>query len=307
MKLEKIKDSSAWKLLANNSKFIEEFEKAIRKCSYHVKPNELKVELSDKKIKLSYDSKINNRDLDSQFKSFTSFEFFLDNDNNLIINEVSGRLESNYGYDFKNTFGGKLITNYSCEVYDEDGIELSYQSYVDKYVLDNDTFNNYQNDLEKVVTGIYNPGLYNKDNTYPKPNIIGEDGRFLKKNRTKDNLGIIEVFKCTLGKDNSISSNKEYYFNTFFDGTYSNSPELIHIMNGFPFATINNQDIRIKDDFAKLGLTGNNYQDIARERFLKELKESREKQVLKNQTILEKYDVMIEKVEKELGINNKTI
>ena len=292
MKLEEIKNTETWKKLAKNTQFTEVFAKIIRKCSYYVPFNELDIEITDRKIKLSFNSRVLNRDLDSQYKLFDSYEILLDD---------------NYGYDFTSTMGGKLITNYSTVSYDENGVELFYQSYGDKYLLTEEEFRVYEEDLPSVVMKKYNPMLPFDKKNYPRPRIIGNEGRFLRRTRTKNNLGIVEVSKCVFDKKkNSPDTNLEYYFNTFM-GTKANSPELIHIVNGFPFATVDGNKLRFKDDYAKLGLTDSNYQEVARERFLKELLTEREKHFDNNQNIINKYDMMIERIKKEKGKGTKTL
>ena len=310
MDLDKIKDTVTWKRLSNNPKFIEEFTRVIRQCLYHVNFDEISVEITDKKINISYCSKTKNRDLDSQYKLFNNVDFFLDDDNNLIINEASGRLESNYGYDFSNTIGGKLNTNYSCNVFDENGIELSFQSYGDKYYLNAEQFKDYNEDLKTKIISTYNPNLFvatSKESIYAIPGIVGNYSRFFKQIRSKDNLGIVKVSEYTFNGNSVKDEKEEYYFNTFFGNTIK-SPELIHVMNGFPFAVIDkNERLSFADDYLKLGLTNTNYQDVARERFLKELISEKEKKGPKDKSITDKYDMMIEKMEKELQRHHKMI
>ncbi len=306
MKIDQIKNTVTWKWLARNPKFKEKFIEVVSKSRYFVELDDLSFNVNEQKLKVFYTSKIKNRDLDSQFKLFKEIEFSLDDDNNLIINELSGRLESNYGYSFDNTDGGKLNTYYLCQVFDEDGIELQFRSYGDRYYLDARAFNTYKNDLSNVVCDIYNPYLIEdikNSEKYTHPKVIGNDSCFQKQMRLKDNLGIIEVLKCSFSKNRGVNDLKdEYYFNTFVGEKTTKNPELIHIMRGFPFATVDeNNLLKLNDDYQKLGLTTNNYQDIARERFLKELMEEKDKSE-KNQVILDKYEMMIEKMEKELGV-----
>lgn len=309
MKIDEVKDTITWQNLMAHPKFLEKFNEVIKRCSFYMNINDLIINVSDKKMIISYHSNVRNRDLDCQFKLFNRVELSIDEDNNLIINELSGSLESNYGYSFNDTNGGKLNTHYSCYVYDNLGIELSYQSYGDRYNIDKDTFNAYKEDFSSVIKEAYNPHLEsfkNKTGVYCHPNILGYDGRFLKQIRSHDNLGIVEVSKCSFNKQGINNAKEEYYFNTFFGSVASLTPELIHTISGFPFATIDeNNHLRVGEDYIKLGVTDKNFKEVARERFLKELKEQKEKYE-EDTMILDKYNLMIEKVSQGLDISSKT-
>ena len=81
------------------------------------------------------------------------------NKSNLVVNELSGSLRSNYGYDFDTTVGGVLDTSYTCETFDKDGIELAYQSYSDSYEVNEKQFFVYQAGFMKAIESAYNPNL----------------------------------------------------------------------------------------------------------------------------------------------------
>ncbi len=305
--IDEIKQNAIWQKLSVNPKFESEFEKCIRNCLYNVSGADLVFDISDNKLIVYYNSSIKNRDLDCQYKIFDKTEFYLDEENNLVVNKLDGRLESNYGYDFVNTDGGVAITNYMCQVYDNDGIELDYQGYSDKYHLTNEEFKVFKDGLKSVIEGAYNPNLAsyaNVTNVYPRSSIIGRDANFVRQIRSKENLGIVEVSKCSLTPDARIKNRKEeYYFNTFFTGVSKRSPELIHIINGYPFAVIdNNNKMNIDHDYIRLGLTDKNYREVARDRFLKELIESKNSLEYDDE-LLPKYDLMINKLES--GINEE--
>ena len=304
--IEKIKKTDIWNRLLSNPKFELEFEKFINNASYVVDNDDLVFDLRNNKLIIYYTSGIKERDLDCQFKSFEQTEFSLDEDNNLTINSLNGKLESNYGYDFNNTLGGVINTHYSNVVYDNDGVELNYQSYSDKYHLDDNQFNTFKNDLRGVILSAYNPNLASLTKTNPHPNVVGKYGRYIRQSRSKDNLGIVKVTKYMMSSNANIKNlEEELYFNTFYGNNSANTPELIHIMNGFPFANFDNETFVIKNDFAKLGLTSRNYQEVARDRFLKELNESK-KTVMNIQEALEKYNLMINRIEKEMNIKERT-
>lgn len=303
MKIDEIRDTITWQNLMVHPKFLESFEEIIQRCSLYMDINDLIISVSDKKMTISYHSDVLDRDFDCQFKLYNHVELSLDNDNNLIINESSGTLESNYGYSFKDTLGGKLNTRYSYHVYDADGIELSYQSYGDRYILDQNTFDAYKKDFSTVIKEAYNPKLgmsTNNQKPYNRPSVMGSERRFLKRVRSGDNLGIVKVIKCSFDS----RPKEEYYFNTSFGGMTNASPELMHLISGFPFATMEDSHLKIMNEYQGLGINDHNYKEVARTRFLKELQEQKDK--CEDPVILDKYDLMIEKLHKELGISSKT-
>ena len=311
MKIDELKNTVTWNRLINNPKFFEIFQSILNRCLYYTSLDDLLFTVNSGQIIVSYNSDVRNRELDCQHKLYNRFEISLDKDNNLIIDELSGSLESNYGYDFENTSGGKLNTHYSCVVYDNMGIELSYQSYGDRYILNPSLFEAYKSNFMSVINGVYNPKLYlyiNKYDEYCHPSLIGNEAMFIRKARDINDLGIVKVSKCFFKKDNAIIDvEDEYYFNTFYGSKNSDSPELIRIMPGFPFAIVDkSKRMLFKDDYIKLGLNNTNYKNVAKERFLKELQELKGKYENDKNT-LGKYDLMIEKLEKELSINSKTI
>ena len=299
--LEEIKKTDSWDKLVKNPKFEQEFKNII---GYHVHDMEnVEIEHIDNSIIITYESGVRNRDLDCQLKEYNRVIFSLDEENNLVINELDGKLESNYGYGFINTNGGVFKTHYSTRVFDNDGVELSYQSYGDKYHLDEYEFNDYMNDLQRLVLGSLNPKLGNVVNVtgvYPYPPIIGKEGRFIRQIRSKDNLGIVEVVRGFYNPDATLKGlSNEYYFNTFFISPSKLNPELIHIANGFPFAKVlDNDEIVIEDDYKALGLTRDNYKDVARDRFQKELMEEK-RDILTNPEALAKYELMLNRLENE--------
>ena len=304
--IEKIKKTEIWQELSTNPKFVTKFEDCIRKYLYNNTINDLIFEIHDNKLTILHTSRVINRDLDCQYKSFEETEFYLDSDNSLIVNELTGKLESRYGYDFKNTPGGVINTHYSCQVFNNEGIELNYQSYGDKYHLDTNEFSAFKDDLRTIVEGPYNPKialLANLTGVYPHPRVIGKSSRYVRQIRSENDLGTIEVSRCSFDKETGMVQNprEELYFNLFFTSVSRNTPELIHIINGFPFAVITeDKQIKIDNDYIKLGLTEENYKDVSKDRFLRELKS--EKNNFKDLDIIAQYDLMIKKVEEELSL-----
>ena len=310
MKIDELKTTVTWNNLTRNPKFFKVFQDILSKCLYYTNLNDLLFTVTSGQIIVSYSSPVKDRELDCQHKLYSRFEISIDKNNNLIVDELSGSLESNYGYDFENTTGGKLNTHYSCETYDDMGIEISYQSYGDRYILNPSKFESYKSNLDSVINDVYNPRLYlyiNRGDIYCHPAIVGKEGMFIRKARDVNNLGIVKMSKCFFNKDNEFDAKDEYYFNTFYGSNNSDSPEVIHIVSGFPFAEIDKtKKLFFKDDYIKLGLNDANFKDVAKERFLKELKELKEKHI-KNQNVTNKYNLMIEKLEKELSISSKRI
>ena len=304
--IDELKKTELWQELSTNKKFMEEFDKYLKDSMYNVDISDLVYEIGDNRLVACYNSNVKNRDLDCQYKVFDKIEFYLDEEGNIIINKLSGKLESNYGYDFLTTNGGVINTHYSCQVFDENGIELDYQSYRDKYHIDSDEFDALESDLKSVTETQYNPNLASYANVtgvYPRANLIGRGAKYIRQIRSKDNLGIVEMTRCSLTPDSRISDIKEeYYFNTFYTSAAKNNPELIHIINGFPFANIVNNDIKINDDYVYLGLTPLNYREVAKDRFLKELQESKNDYKM-NKDVSAKYDLMIDLMSN--GINVK--
>ena len=180
--IDEIKQTDIWSKLMSNPKFEIEFERFINNSSYQLDINDLVFSIENNKLTVSYSTDIKERDLDCQYRLFVQKEFYVDDEVNLIVNELSGVLESNYGYDFDNTIGGIINTHYSAIQYDIDGIELNYQSYSDKYHLDNRQFKTFRNDIRDVILNAYNPNLLFSI-SLPRPNIIGKEGRFIKQTR----------------------------------------------------------------------------------------------------------------------------
>ena len=304
--IDEIRKTDIWTKLITNPKFETEFTKALDSSLYQVDIDNLIFSIKDNKLVMYYTSNIQNRDLDCQRQVFEQKEFSIDDEGTLSIHELSGSLESNYGYDFNNTIGGIINTHYSTVGYDIDGVELNYQSYSDKYHLDDRQFKTFRNDLRSVVLNAYNPNLTSIEKN-PHPHVIGRDGRFIKEIRSKESLGIVEVIRYIITPNANIGDYQdEFYFNTFLTNNRVSSPELIHIVNGFPFAKIDdNRTMKINKEYAKLGLNTRNYQEVARDRFLKELIEEKQKGQT-NSELIRKYDLMIDRLKNEMNIKERT-
>ena len=291
---DKIRNSVVWKELTINPKFKQAFEECLKRYSYYINPSDLSFRIVDNKLMVIYNSKIKSSNVGCQYKLYEQIEFFLDEDDNLIMNGLSGRFESDKGYKFKTTSGGIINTHYSCNVYDPDGIELSFSRYDDKYYYDKIEVNTFMEDFQSVILGAYNPNLSlsaNIKGVYPYPKVIGKASQFTRQMRSRDNLGIVEVIKCSFNKDSRVCD-KEYYFNVLLTNQDLYTPELIHIMYGEPFAILSDDStIQITEQYHDLGLTKDNYEEIAEKRFLKELQEARDNLYYVDD-IIEKYNII---------------
>ena len=305
---DKIKNSEIWQNLLTNPKFKQAYEECVKRYSYYINPSDLRYRVTEDKFIIGYNSKIKSSDLGCQYRLFEQIEFFLDDKSNLIINGLSGRFETEKGNKFKNTNGGTINTHYSCNVYDPDGIELSFSRYDDRYDFDKIEYNSFMDDFKSVILGACNPMLSSSANNkgvYPYPKVIGKASQFIRQIRSIDNLGLVEVTKWSFNRDNRICD-KEYYFNVLLTNQDRYTPELIHIMSGEPFAILNeNSIIEISEQYSDLGLTKDNYGLIAEERFLKELKEGK-KDLYYVDDIIVKYDILIDKIESKRHIKGRT-
>ena len=307
--MEEIYNTVIWKDLEKNAFFCSKYNEIINQSLFYANDRETKIYVNDNKLIIAFRSKVINRENNCQFIKEAKYELFLDKNDNLIINELSGTLRSNYGYDLKNSDGGVLDTHYSCEVYDQDGVELAYQTYSDTYNINQNDFGIYCEGFLPVIEGTCNPNLVsyaNSSGIFLHPIIVGDNARFTRQIRSKDNLGIVILSKCGFDKLGKVDSPKEeYYFNTFISNNVSTHPECISITRGYPFDTIDeNHAMKFNELYTNSGLTPNNYQDVANDRFLKELQAGKNEEgrhVPKE--ILDKYDLMIEKLENR----NKTL
>lgn len=306
--MDKIKNSETWKELLINPKFRQKFEECLKTYSYYANTQDLQFKVSDNKLIITYNSKIRNSDLKCQYKLFDQTEFFLDDNNNLIVNCLSGRFESDKGFKFKETSGGIINTHYSYETYDNDGIELAFGRYDDKYAFDKIEYNSFMEDFQSVILGAYNPELASQTTTkgvYPYPKVIGTGSQFIRYIRSIDNLGVVEVTKYSFNKGIRVCD-KEYYFSVLPNKEAIYTPELIHIIPGDPFARLDDDsNMKIEEKYLDLGLTENNYLEVAKERFLKELEDGKDKAYAIDEIII-KYDLMIDKVERKEKIKKRT-
>lgn len=303
MNLEDLYKTQLWQDLNRNLAFENKFHEVLKKAKWYANEKDIVFSVKDDVLIVRYQSRIQNRDLDCQIMSDAVYEFSFDKENKLLVNEKYGTLRSNYGHDIFESDGGVLDTTYTCNVYDPDGIELSYQRYSDTYILNKEQFNVYKEGFFSALDNAYNPNLvyYVNLSVIPKPGIIGENGKYYRDYRSINDLGIVDRISCLCGKDGMLSDLKhELYFNSFLSQQSAYQPELIHVISGYPFASIDDKNkMHFNPIFAKLGLGNDNYKIEARKRFLAELKEERLR--LEQRDIDAKYDLMIGRLEEELS------
>ena len=300
--MEEIYETELWKRLEKNSLFSVKIEEILRRCLYYTKRDNIRMNVIGNKLVISYRSNVIERENNCQFVDETKYEVFLDNDDNLVINEASGILRSNYGYGFNNTDGGVLDTHYSCEVYDNDGVELSFQAYSDSHCLEKNMFDTYKIGFMSALDNAYNPNLVsfaNSTGAMLHANIIGELPMFTRQIRSKNDLGVVISSTCQFEKNGkAVNPKEEYYFNTFLSQQAILSPTKMSVARGYPFATVDaNNVMKFNEIYTNVGLTSKNYKEVANARFLSELEEEK----IKNgkhapKDVVEKYDLMIEKL-----------
>ena len=232
-----------------------------------------------KKFVLSYNSKEMNRDLDCQFRVFRRIEFSLNDSGNLIVNDLSGRLESKYGYRFEDDEDAILKTNYSYQEYTPEGIELLYRGYDDQLTIPKDQLFKYRH-LRGSICGGYNPRLNEFNGSNVQCNgFYGKNPTLVEKVRTVDNKGLVRVTTINYGSKGEIANkNEEYCFNTFINYKENADPFLIHINRGIPpIARMHNG--RLVINYRNLKVNANNFGEVARVRFVMEVRNKLEELV----------------------------
>ena len=318
IKLEDVKNSSGWKYLSENCPKV--FEKYATKFLNMAKPFVNSVIFDDnkdfrdkegevihyesnssgsKKVVFSYTSKIKNRDLDCQFKEFKKIEFSLNDENNLVINELSGRLESKYGHSFDESNDEILKTHYSCQVYTPEGVELMYRGYSDIFNLNQEDLNK-DMDLRSIVCDEYNPHLEQyRDGKVSVNGFYGKSPVLFEQMRTVDNLGLVKVVSSSFDKNGEpVNKKEEFCFNTFIGAKDNIDPFSIFVNRGLdPLAFISNGKLMV--NYKEAGTSINNYAEVAKTRFgmelrnkLKTLMDSNKKMSSMESDLLRKYEFL---------------
>ena len=244
------KTCDGWKYLSFNCPaFLERVYKFLSEASAHVNGylfNTLGIQNNNtevvnlesytygsKEVVLSFVTKPKDRENDCQFIQFKKVIFSLNKDNNLVINELSGRCRSDYGYtSLKNAPSGVLNTEYSYNEFTKDGIELVYRSYEDEIHLSGDRFAACKHNLRGCVTGGYNPRI----DEYKGGNInvsIQESPKIIEKSRSMKNLGLVNVTTSSFKENGELADKKvNECFNTLIGVKDGANPFLIHVHDG---------------------------------------------------------------------------
>lgn len=303
--MEKIEKTAIWKKLMANPQFEERYNNILKRARESVNnESDINIEASLDKLTVQYTEPIKNRELDCQYQTYKYFEFYFDSDDNMIVNKASGTIRSQYGYGFNRSNGGVITTEYSCNVFDADGIELAKQHYADEYELNREEFDIQKDGISGAVHGVYNPHLEETANLtgiYNKPTVIGVNAQFFRQIRSKNDLGIVNKQSCQFDSKigGAINQKEELFFNTFVCKQNTYTPELIHTIYGHPFGVFDKSDghLDIDQSFEEYGVTTNNYKEVAKVRFLKELQAIKAQHL--DQKTASKYDMLISKIEAE--------
>lgn len=296
MSIEEIYESELFKELLKNRAFSSKFYEVMRRATYYVKEENLNINIVKDKLIVSYSTPIQERELNCQCLSEVRYEFSVNSNGNLYLDEKFGTIRSNYGYDFLESKGGMVDTEYSCSMYEPDGVELAFQSYSDSYTIKPYAFETVKKEFATMINTAYNPNLvyFNEyDEFYPKPGIIGDLPRYIRRTRSKYGLGIVDSIECIYNNEATLSDFRhELYYNTFIEHQGTFYPESISVIVGDPFAVIDQNGItHINRRHLAQGLTNENYREKANERFIKELQNDRSH--LKTEDIEARYDLMI--------------
>ena len=261
-----------------------------------------------RKAVFSYISEPINRDLDCQYKQFAWIEFSLDKEGNLVTNKKSGRIESKYGFNFEETNGGILETNYSYQVFTPEGIELLCRIYHDQINLrsskeiKNDStnkkdtnkevsFNDVYGHLRGSVKGGYNPRLAEFDSKDFKENKLSNKPVFKEFSRSLDNLGLVKKFQCSFNQKTKRTDKKEEYH---LDRCTRSNPYIIPMTYNLPPLAYREGSNNLVVNYLNEGLTSRNYRSVAKSIFIKTLREKIDelkdsKKEGDNNNLLDKY------------------
>ena len=237
MSINDVRDEDIFKKFEKNNAFTNKYYEVLREFDSNIT-----MQVVDGKLIISNGEEpiIEN----NNFSISRKFEIFIDDYGNLTINEMTGYIQLNReeGY-------GRIDTNYSCKVYNPDGVEISKLEYSDHYTIRENQFEPLVKHLHADVEGAYNPNLsqyvYTED-FYPSVDVRGEEPNYIKMYREEDSLGVVDRVEGTYNVDGTISITHELYYNTFEENHVSVHPELIGIRNKKPFATYGKNNRFIK-------------------------------------------------------------
>ena len=307
MSINEVYESELWEKLLNNRAFSSKFFEAVKVAQYYVGEDGIGFEIKDDTLIVSYCSPVLEREYNCQCTNARKYEMSIDKDGNLVVNEIFGTIHSNYGYNFLETEGGILETQYSCGLYDPDGVQLSYLGYTDTYTLEAYKFKKCKKEFPGNLEIDYTPSLvyYNDYTEYvPRPGERGSLSKYIRRTRLKDELAIVDNIECTYNDDGTAVAKHELYLNTFLNHKDTLQPESINIVEGDPFAVVDNYgNIHINTRYLAQGYTIENYKEKAKEKFLNELKSDKEHLLMED--VEAKYDLMISRLEGELKTQKK--
>ncbi len=295
MNIDDILETELFKKLSENNAFVTKFYEVTKRIEHFSGENAI-FSIDNDILSVGYTMPIHERETNCEDKSEATYEFCLLN-GNLIVNEKFGTIRSNYGYTFKDKRGGIIDTTYTCSLYDQDGIELVSQRYVDSYDIKPYDLEDAVDNLRVRINEEYNPSLlYYSTITdqAPAPAKFGDDRTYTRLMREKDSLGLVESIELVYNNDSTPQQIKhELYFNTFLSHSLSSQPESISIIPGYPIGYVEKDDTKVfyPTITKRYGITEDNYKKLANERFLNELKADRCQLSLVD--IEKKYDMMI--------------
>ena len=245
-----------------------------------------------KEVVFSYTTNPMEREDYCQFKAFKKIKFSLNEDGNLIINELSGRVESNYGHTFDDTDGGVLKTAYSYQEFSPEGIELIYRGYDDKFIFNAPQFSNYSYNLRGIISGGFNPRLEEFEGTkvklseynpareedlkeYEINGFYGKEPTLIELLRDRKNLGVVREINTSYDKyGNNAGRIEKYHYNTVIGAKDNVDPFMIHINRGIPPIVIKSND-ELVINYQDCGVRLNNYKEAARTRYCMEINNRR--------------------------------
>ncbi len=295
MNIEEVYKSRLWQDLMKNNAFNSKFFEVMRRAKYYVREEDLKLNIEDDKLIISYSTPIQELQEDECISDMR-YEFSIDKDGNLILDEKFGTITTNNDESY--LIGGTVDTQYTCSLYDADGIEMSNQTYSDCYNIKSYEIKYIKDHFSQYMQTAYNPSLIYYVNSLkeyaPKPGILGDVPKYIRREREKDTLGLVNSVECEFLPNADFSYKKHLlYFNTFSTHQLTFQPEAICVESGDPFAIVDEKgNVTLNRRHAiKYRLNLDNYKQRANDIFLDELKQDREQ--LSIDDIEARYDFII--------------
>lgn len=295
-----MKQTELWARLSSNKSFMGIYEEELSRLRYEESYNsKIATSIEGDKLIMSIDGEAVKCPNGEMGKNYSRVEFAIDEAENLVVNVYKGTLYSNNPFDFYSSDAGVLNTHYYSNLYTSDGIELESLYYKDQYELDSASFNVQKNGFSAAVMSAYNPQLQNVLGTSETatPSVIGKNGEFGRTQRTIDNLGLCKDSDIKFQNQSNVVKKREdkYYFNKFLSSYAANRPLFMQCNYGLHFAESDeNGNIIINDRYSDCDLTMDNYEEVAKRLFLKELQEELVRR--NDPKVREQYNLLIDKV-----------